>query len=192
MRCCGAGCRAPGKGWERKGRERIERPNGLADRAASAAAIRPGSGRTSSAIANMADRPLNWIGNAWERRLDSADKFARAATAAAKSPSGHPSRGAATDLSPDPLRMGRWEAPLHGSLARTRQNRKLRTFSDSLSTVCPPAWQVATSGRTGQAWITCQLSHYTNYRFPPPRRAQRSRGRHWRLRHSRKWTRDKN
>jgi hypothetical protein len=83
MRCCGAGCRAPGKGWERKGRERIERPNGLGDRAASAAALRPGSGRTSSAIANMADRPLNWIGNAWERRLDSADKFVRAATAAA-------------------------------------------------------------------------------------------------------------
>src|SRR5580700_10496098 len=69
--------------------------------------------------------------------------------------------------------MGRWEAPLDGSLARTRQNRKLRTFSDSLSTVCPPAWQVATSGRTGQAWITCQLSYCTNYLFPPPRRAPR-------------------
>jgi len=128
MRCCGAGCRAPGKGWERKGRERIERPNGLADRAASAAAIRPGSGRTSSAIANMADRPLNWIGNAWERRLDSADKFARAATAAAKSPSGHPSRGAATTYRL--IRFG-WVDGRHRSTGRLPARGRTGNFEPS-------------------------------------------------------------
>jgi len=111
MRCCGAGCGAPGKGWERKAWERIE-PVGPRDRAASVAALRPGSGRSLSAIANMADRPLNWIGNAQVRRLDSAGRFARAANGGRKPSSGHPSRGAATDLSSDPLRMDRWEAPL--------------------------------------------------------------------------------
>ncbi len=64
MRCCGAGRGAPGKGWERRAWERIKWPDGARDRAASATALRPGSGRSLSAIANMADRPLNRIGNA--------------------------------------------------------------------------------------------------------------------------------
>ena len=85
-----------------------------ADRVHAAASRRgPAAGkrRALSVIPTMADRPLNWIGNAKMRRLDFAEEFARAATWP-QTPSGHPSRGAATDLSPDPLRMGRWEAPL--------------------------------------------------------------------------------
>ena len=109
MRCCGAGCGVPGKGWERK---ESNRTNGHRDTAASVAALRPGSGRAFSVIPAIADRPLNWIGNAQVRRLDSAGRFARAANGGRKPSSGHPSRGAATHLSPDPFRMGRREAPL--------------------------------------------------------------------------------
>jgi hypothetical protein len=107
VRCCGAGCGVPGKGWER-----TESRNGQRDTAASVAALRPGNGRALSVIPAMADRPLNWIGNAQARRLDSAGRSARAANGGRKPSSGHPSRGAATHLSPDPLRMGRQEAPL--------------------------------------------------------------------------------
>jgi len=107
VRCCGAGCGVPGKGWER-----IERRNGHRDRAASVAALRPGNGRALCVIPAIADRPLNWIGNAQARRLDSAEGSVRAANGGRKPSSGHPSRGAATHLSPDPLRMGRREAPL--------------------------------------------------------------------------------
>ena len=104
MRCCGAGCGVPGKGWER-----IESRNGHRDTAASVAALRPGNGRALCVIPAIADRPLNWIGNAQARRLDSAGRSARAANGGRKPSSGHPSRGAATRLSPDPLRMGRQE-----------------------------------------------------------------------------------
>jgi len=104
VRCCGAGCGVPGKGWER-----IESRNGQRDTAASVAAWRPGNGRALSVIPAIADRPLNWIGNAQARRLDSAGRSARAANGGRKPSSGHPSRGAATHLSPDPLRMGRQE-----------------------------------------------------------------------------------
>ena len=86
MRCCGAKGGAPGKGWERKAGERLKRPNGLGDREASVTALRPEIGPTLHLIANMADRTLNWIGNARARHLDFADDSAPTATAAAHRP----------------------------------------------------------------------------------------------------------
>jgi hypothetical protein len=108
VRCCGAGCGVPGKGWERIESRNGHRGHGGARRGLAAG----GSGRALSVIPAIADRPLNWIGNAQARRLDSAARSARAANCGRKPSSGHPSRGAATHLSPDPLRMGRREAPL--------------------------------------------------------------------------------
>ena len=113
VRCCGAGCGVPGKGCE-AGKDRMaRRPTGTrrrprrcglaAGKRACLVCYRPPS----------ADRPLNWIGNAQARRLDSAERFARAANGGRKPSSGHPSRGAA-DRPHRLIRFG-WvdrEAPL--------------------------------------------------------------------------------
>jgi hypothetical protein len=189
MRCCGAGCRAPGKGWERKGRERIERPNGLADRAASAAAIRPGSARTSSAIANMADRSLNWIGNAWERRLDSADKFARVATAAAnRLPVILRGERQPTNRL---IRFG-WVDGRRRSTGRLRARGRTGNFEPSATLYLRCVLRHGKSqlpgapGRLGSP-ASYLIARIIFFRRPGAHRGGRRK--HWRLRHSRKWTR---
>src|SRR5271170_4621676 len=100
------------------------------------------------------------------RRLDSADKFARTAKAAAnRLPVIF--KGAATHLSPDPLRMGRWEAPLgrvacpYAAEPETSNLQRLHIYGVSPGIASRNFRAHRTVG------ITCEVSRYRSPSFFP-------------------------